>query len=92
MLGRRVTTEYLVHLRHHRIQNFSFEWPKHDRLIFNWIDDETLPRLNDTRTNVIDCRHRNDKTIFAGTRALYFCVQFLSHGFHQLRPKVFWMQ
>lgn len=88
----RLSGAYFVHLRDDCIQNLAFERPKYDRLIFDWVDDEALSRLNNTRTNVIDGRHRNDKSIFAGARAFHLRVQLLSHRFHQLGPKVFRMQ
>lgn len=44
---------YLVNLCNYSIQDFPLKRPKHDGFVFNWIDDEATPWLDETSSNVI---------------------------------------
>ena len=55
--------KYLVDLSHDSIQNLPFEWAEDNGLVFDWIDDKTLPRLNDSCPNVVDGGDSNHKSI-----------------------------
>lgn len=86
------TVSYLVDLRDNCVENFTFERPKNDSFVLNWVNHEALARLNETGANVVNCCHSDNKTIFAGARSFNFGVQFLFDGLHELRPKIFRMQ
>ena len=54
---------YLVHLSDNSIQNLSFERPENNCLVLNRIDNEALPRLDNSSADIINCCHSNNKSI-----------------------------
>ena len=54
---------YLINLSDDRIQYLPFEWPEHDGFILDRVDDETSAGLDHPGSNVVYCRHRNNKAI-----------------------------
>lgn len=83
---------YFIDLCDDGIEHFTFERTENNGLIFDRIDNETLARLNDTWSNLINCCHSYHEAIFACACSFHFCVQFLLHRFHQLWAKIFRMQ
>lgn len=77
-----------VQLCHDSVQNFSLEWPKHDRLVLHRIDHKALTRLNNPGTYVVDCGDRNYEAVLSGARSFHFGVQLLLHCVEQRGAEV----
>lgn len=78
----------LVDLLYDGIQHLAFEWSEHDGFVFDWVHDESLSSLNDSRSNVIDGSHSNHEAIFSSTSSLNLRVKLLSHSVEQLWSEV----
>lgn len=83
---------HFVDLRHNSVQHLAFEWPEHNRLVFNRVHDESLAGLYNAALDVVYGGHGNHEPVLPGTRPLHFRVQLLLDRVHQLRPKVPGMQ
>jgi len=54
---------YLVHLSNNSIQNLSFEWSEHNGLILHRIHNESLTRLYQTSSDVVNGSYSYYKSI-----------------------------
>lgn len=65
---------YLINLSNYTIQNLSLERPKNNCPVLNGIHNKALSWLNDPRTDSINRRNGNDKTVLSSTVAFHLCV------------------
>ena len=61
---------------------------EYNSLVFDVVDDESLAWLNESRADVFNVGHSDDKTIFAGTGALNLTEKLLLNRVHQLKNEV----
>ena len=61
---------------------------EYNSLVFDVVDDESLAWLNESRADVFNVGHSDDKTIFAGTGALNLTEKLLLNCVHQLKNEV----
>lgn len=54
---------HLVHLCDHSVHHFSFEWPKHNGLVLDGVQDKPSAWLDYTCPNVVNGGDCNDKAI-----------------------------
>ena len=53
----------LVDLRDHSVQHLPLEGPEDDGLVLDRVDDKASAGLDDARSNVVNRRHSNNKSI-----------------------------
>ena len=58
---------------------------EYNSLVFDVVDDESLAWLNESRADVFNVGHSDDKTIFPGTGALNLTEKLLLNRVHQLK-------
>ena len=77
-----------VHTVHLYASFVYLEGSEYNSLVFDVVDDESLAWLNESRADVFNVGHSDDKTIFAGTGALNLTEKLLLNRVHQLKNEV----
>ena len=58
---------YLINLCHHCIQHFTFEWPKNNSFVLDWIYNKPPAMLYQASTDVVNSCYSYHKPISTNT-------------------------